>query len=90
MIFFPFRVEVDKNQTPLEVSRLTDFELRESNLIFYKPLLCHCVKYDSFFQSVWYERKKWPVLNCVSPVLTQNQHIWNFHDSLTLNNLKLT
>ena len=26
---------------------------------------------------------------CVSPVLTQNQHIWNIHDSLTLNNGKL-
>ena len=26
---------------------------------------------------------------CVSPVLTQNQGIWNFHGSLTLNNGKL-
>ena len=26
---------------------------------------------------------------CVSPVLTQNQDIWNFYGSLTLNNGKL-
>ena len=27
---------------------------------------------------------------CVSPVLTQNEDIWNFHSSLTLNKGKLT
>ena len=34
-------------------------------------------------------REKLPVLNCVSPVLAQNKHIWNFHGSLTLNNGEL-
>ena len=34
-------------------------------------------------------REKWPVLNCVSPVLMQNLDIWNFHSSLALNNEKL-
>ena len=33
-------------------------------------------------------RKKWSEL-CVTPVLTQNPDIWNFHGSLTLNNGKL-
>ena len=34
-------------------------------------------------------RRKWPFKLYVSPVLTQNQHIWNFHGSLTPNNGKL-
>ena len=34
-------------------------------------------------------KKKWPVLNCVLSVLTENEDIWNFHGSLTLNNGKL-
>ena len=34
-------------------------------------------------------RKKWHVLNCVSPVQMQNLDIWNFHSSLALNNRKL-
>ena len=38
---------------------------------------------------IWNERIKWPVLNCDSSVLTQNEDIWNFHGSLTLNKWKL-
>ena len=34
-------------------------------------------------------KRKWPVLNYVSPVLTQNEDIWNFHGSPTLNKGKL-
>ena len=34
-------------------------------------------------------RKKWPVLNCVSPVLMQNLDIWNFHSSMALDNGKI-
>ena len=35
-------------------------------------------------------REKCPGLKlCVSPVLMQNQHIWNLHSSLTLDNRKL-
>ena len=26
---------------------------------------------------------------CVSPLLTQSQHVWNFHGLLTLDNAKL-
>ena len=41
----------------LEFSPVTDFEYWETSLIFGKPLVCHCVKYDSLFHSVWHERK---------------------------------
>ena len=34
-------------------------------------------------------QKKRPVFNCYSPVVRQNQNIWNFHRSLTLINGKL-
>ena len=47
-----------------------------------------CVKYDSFFHSVWNEK-----MSCfelfVSSVLMQTEDIWNFHGSLTLNKGKL-
>ena len=57
---------------------------------YFKSLLvCHCVTYDSFLHSVWYERKNGLFELCVSPVLTQNKGIWNFYVSLTLNNGKL-
>ena len=38
---------------------------------------------------VWNERKMLLFKVWVSPVLMQNPDIWNFHDSLTLNNDKL-
>ena len=50
--------------------------------------MCHCVGH---FQSVWYEWQKWPVFNYtfhLYSVLMQNLHIWNFHGSLTMNNMK--
>ena len=53
------------------------------------PLVCHCVKYDSFFHSVWHERKMIFFEPWISPVLRQDQDIWNFYSSLTLNNGKL-
>ena len=56
-----------------------------SNLIFWKPLVCHCVKCDSFFHSVWDEKKAACFELCVSSVLTENEDIWNFQSSLTLN-----
>ena len=49
-------------------------------------MVCHCVKYDSFFHSVWNEKKMTFFELCVSSVLTQNEDIWNFQGSLTLNN----
>ena len=58
-------------------------------MIFGKYLVCHCVKYDSLFHSVSNERKIRPVLNCFSSELMQNEDIWNFHSSLTLNKGKL-
>ena len=62
-------------------------------MIFWKPLVCHCVKYDnSFFHSVCNEKKMAfldYVLNYVSSVLMQSEDIWNFHSSLTLNKWKL-
>ena len=48
----------------LQFSQLTDFERRETNFIFWKPLVCHYVKYDSFFHSVWNEKIR-PFLNNV-------------------------
>ena len=33
--------------------------------------------------------EKWPILNCVSSVLTQNEDIWKIHGSLSLNKGKL-
>ena len=60
----------------------------ETNLIFWKPLVCHCVKYDSFFHSVWNDKKMACFQPCVSSVLTQNEDIWNFHGSLSLNKWK--
>ena len=42
-----------------------------------------------FFYSVWNEKKMTFFELCVSSVLTQNEDIWNFHGSLTLNNGKL-
>ena len=62
----------------------TDF-----NLIFWKPMVSHCVKYDLFFHFVSNERKMASFGLCVSPVLTQNEDIWNFYCSLTLNKEKL-
>ena len=58
-------------------------------MIFWKPLVCHCVKYDSFCCSVWDEKKMASFELCVSSVLTQNGDIWNFHGSLILNKGKL-
>ena len=52
-------------------------------------MVCHCVKYDSFLFILFGMRKIWPVLNYVSPVLMQNEDIWNFHGSLILNTGKL-
>ena len=62
----------------------------KSNLIFWKPLVCHCVKYDSFCHSVWDEKEMACFGLCVSSVLTQNEDIWNFHASPTLNKGKPT
>ena len=70
---------------------------------FHGSLTLNKRKLIGYFGSLWYAivsnmihfvilfgmKKKWPVLNCVSPVLTQNEDIWNFHGSLTLNNGKL-
>ena len=53
-------------------------------MIFGKPMVCHCIKYDSFSHSVSNERKIAYFGPCVSFVLTQNEDIWNFHGSLTL------
>ena len=53
-------------------------------MIFGKPLVSHCIKYDSFSHSVSNERKMAFFGLCVSFVLTQNEHVWNFHSSLTL------
>ena len=56
-------------------------------MILWKPLVRHCIKYDSFFHSAWNEKKMTCFELCVLSVLTQNLDIWNFHGSLTLNNL---
>ena len=40
-------IYTDAKSRHLEVSRLTDFESREANLIFQKPLVCYCIKSDS-------------------------------------------
>ena len=56
---------IDAKWRHLEFSRLTDFEYWETNLIFWKPLVCHCVKYDSFLFILFGMRKIWPVLNYV-------------------------
>ena len=61
----------------------------ETYLIFTKPLLYHCIKYDSFIRSVSNERKMVCFGLCVSPVLAQNEDILNFHGSLTLHKMKL-
>ena len=42
-----------------------------------------------FFHSVWHEKKMTCFELCASPVLTQKQHILNFHGSLTLNDGKI-
>ena len=42
--------------------------------------MCHHVKYKFFFFISFEIRKKWPV---------ENEDIWNFHASLTLNKGKL-
>ena len=73
----------------LEFSRFTDLAWRETKLIFWKPLVCHCLKHDSFFYSVWNEKRMAFFELCVSSVLMENENIWNFHSSLTLNKGKL-
>ena len=61
----------------------------EISLIFLVAIkVCHCVKHCSFSHSIWHE-KKWPGLNCVSPVLMQNLDIRNFYSLHALNNGKL-
>ena len=55
-------------------------------MIFWKPLVCHCVKYDSFFHSVWNDK---PVLTVRLSVLMENEDILNFHGSPTLNKGKV-
>ena len=62
--------------------------------MFQKPLVCQCVKYDSFCNSVWHERKIVCFELPISPVVAvlaqnQNEDIWKFHGSLTLNKSKL-
>ena len=42
------------------------------------------LRQDSFFHSVWNERKMAGFEPCISPVLMQNQDIWHFYSSLTL------
>ena len=41
----------DTKSRHMEFLLITDFECWEINLIFQKPLVCHCVKYDSVFNS---------------------------------------
>ena len=79
----------DAKSGHLEFSWLTGFEQWETNLIFQKPLICHCVKYDSVLHALGHERKMSFFELSVSPELMQTQVIWNFHGSLTLNNGKL-
>ena len=73
----------------LQFSRLTDFEWRETNLIFWKPLVCHCVKYDWYFSFCLEWENIALFEQCVSSVLTENEDIRNFHSLLTLNKGKL-
>ena len=49
--------------------------------------LCHI--YDSFFHSVWHERKMASFELWISLVLRQDKDIWHFYSSLTLNDGKL-
>ena len=64
--------------------------LNKGKLISYSGSLWYAIvsnmTHFSFFSS---ERRKLPVLDCFSFVLTQNEDIWNFHGSLTLNKGKL-
>ena len=47
----------------------------KQNLIFWKPLVFHSVKYDLFFLSVWNERKMACFELCSSSVVTQIEDI---------------
>ena len=78
-----------QNEDIWNLSQLIAFEKRKTNLILGKLLAYHCVKYDSFFHSLWNEKKMTCFGLCVAPVLTQKEDIWNFHGSLTLNKGKL-
>ena len=59
------------------------FELFQTFGIFttHYEYALYCLKHDSFSHFIWHERKTWPALNCVSPVLMQNLDIWNLHRS---------
>ena len=61
----------------------------ERKLEFLKSLICHCVRYDSFFIQFDMRKKLASLGICVSPVLTQNEDNGNFHSSLTVNNGKV-
>ena len=60
----------------------------ETNFIFVKPLVCHYVKYDSFFHCLEWQ-KNGLLWTMFLSELTQNEGIWNFYSSLTLNKWKL-
>ena len=58
-------------------------------MIFGKRLVCHCIKYDSFSHSFGMREKMACFGLCVSLILMQNEDIWNFHGSLTVNKRKI-
>ena len=65
--------------------------LHNGKLIWYSRSLWYAIvsNMTHFFHSVWNEKKMTFFELCFSSVLTQNEDIWNFHGSLTLNNGKL-
>ena len=79
----------DAKSRHLEFSQLTGLNNRK--LVWYfKSLWYAVVSNMTHFYILFGMREKMPFLEqCVSPVLTQNQDIWNFYGSLTLNNGKL-
>ena len=65
--------------------------LNKGKLTSYSGSLWYAIvsKCVSFCHSVWNEKKMTYFELCVSSVLMQNEDIWNFHGSLTLNKGKL-
>ena len=58
-------------------------------LYFRRPWYAIVSNKTHFFHYVWHERKMAFSELWISPILRQDQNIWNFHSSPTLNNRKL-
>ena len=72
----------------LEFLQLTDYEWWKTNLISRSPW--YAIVLNIFhFLILFGTRENGLFWLCMSPVLRQDQNIWNFYSSLTLNNGKL-